>query len=86
MYGTHTLAFQDIFCNFMRMKIISLILIRFSYVSPIRNANSVTARAFTCVCKLPTLKHKAKRARITRSISNYIGSGYASGKLGTNHA
>jgi hypothetical protein len=44
MYGTHTLAFQDIFCNFVRMKIISLILIRFSYVSPIRNANSVTAK------------------------------------------
>jgi hypothetical protein len=34
MYGTHTLAFQRIF---VRMKIISLIFIRFSYVSLIRN-------------------------------------------------
>jgi hypothetical protein len=33
MYGTHTLAFQRIF---VRMKIISLIFIRFSYVSLIR--------------------------------------------------
>jgi hypothetical protein len=40
MYGTHTVAFQRIF---VRMKIISLIFIRFSYVSLIRN--SVTARA-----------------------------------------
>ena len=40
MYGTHTLAFQRIF---VRMKIISLIFIRFSHVSLIRN--SVT-RAF----------------------------------------
>jgi hypothetical protein len=37
MYGTHTLAFQRIF---VRMKIISLISIRFSYVSLI--SNSVT--------------------------------------------
>jgi hypothetical protein len=35
MYGTHTLAFQRIF---VRMKIISLIFIRFSYVSLIRNS------------------------------------------------
>jgi hypothetical protein len=35
MYGTHTLAFQRIF---MRMKIISLIFIRLSYVSLIRNS------------------------------------------------
>jgi hypothetical protein len=35
MYGTHTLAFQWIF---VRMKIISLIFIRFSYVSLIRNS------------------------------------------------
>jgi hypothetical protein len=35
MYGTHTLAFQRIF---VRMKIISLIFIRFSYVSFIRNS------------------------------------------------
>ena len=34
MYGIHTLAFQRIF---VRMKIISLIFIRFSYVSLIRN-------------------------------------------------
>jgi hypothetical protein len=34
MYGTHTLAFQRIF---VRMKIISLSFIRFSYVSLIRN-------------------------------------------------
>jgi hypothetical protein len=34
MYGTRTLAFQRIF---VRMKIISLIFIRFSYVSLIRN-------------------------------------------------
>ena len=34
MYGTHTLAFQRIF---VRMKIIALIFIRFSYVSLIRN-------------------------------------------------
>jgi hypothetical protein len=34
MYGTHTLAFHRIF---VRMKIISLIFIRFSYVSLIRN-------------------------------------------------
>ena len=34
MYGTHTLAFQRIF---VRIKIISLIFIRFSYVSLIRN-------------------------------------------------
>jgi hypothetical protein len=35
MYGTHTLAFQRIF---VRMKIILLIFIRFSYVSLIRNS------------------------------------------------
>jgi hypothetical protein len=35
MYGTLTLAFQRIF---VRMKIISLISIRFSYVSLIRNS------------------------------------------------
>ena len=35
MYGTHTLAFQRIF---VRMKIIPLISIRFSYVSLIRNS------------------------------------------------
>jgi hypothetical protein len=35
MYGTHTLAFQRIF---VRMKIISLIFIRFSYVSLKRNS------------------------------------------------
>jgi hypothetical protein len=35
MYGTHTLAFQRIF---VRMKIISLIFIRFPYVSLIRNS------------------------------------------------
>jgi hypothetical protein len=35
MYGSHTLAFQRIF---VRMKIISLIFIRFSYVSLIRNS------------------------------------------------
>jgi hypothetical protein len=35
MYGTHTLAFERIF---VRMKIISLISIRFSYVSLIRNS------------------------------------------------
>jgi hypothetical protein len=35
MYGTHTLAFQRIF---VRMEIISLIFIRFSYVSLIRNS------------------------------------------------
>jgi hypothetical protein len=35
MYGAHTLAFQRIF---VRMKIISLIFIRFSYVSLIRNS------------------------------------------------
>jgi hypothetical protein len=35
VYGTHTLAFQRIF---VRMKIISLIFIRFSYVSLIRNS------------------------------------------------
>jgi hypothetical protein len=35
MYGTHSLAFQRIF---VRMKIISLISIRFSYVSLIRNS------------------------------------------------
>jgi hypothetical protein len=35
MYGSHMLAFQRIF---VRMKIISLIFIRFSYVSLIRNA------------------------------------------------
>jgi hypothetical protein len=35
MYGTQTLAFQRIF---VRMKIISLIFIRFSYVSLIRNS------------------------------------------------
>jgi hypothetical protein len=35
MYGIHTLAFQRIF---VRMKIISLIFIRFSYVSLIRNS------------------------------------------------
>ena len=35
MYGTHTQAFQRIF---VRMKIISLIFIRFSYVSLIRNS------------------------------------------------
>jgi hypothetical protein len=35
MYGTHTLAFQRIF---VCMKIISLIFIRFSYVSLIRNS------------------------------------------------
>jgi hypothetical protein len=35
MHGTHTLAFQRIF---VRMKIISLIFIRFSYVSLIRNS------------------------------------------------
>ena len=35
MYGTHTLAFQRIF---VRMKIIALIFIRFSYVSLIRNS------------------------------------------------
>jgi hypothetical protein len=34
MYGTHMLAFQGMF---VRMKIISLIFIRFSYVSLIRN-------------------------------------------------
>ena len=42
MYGTHTLAFQRIF---VRMKIISLIFIRFSYVSLIRN--SVTGPLYT---------------------------------------
>jgi hypothetical protein len=35
MYGTHTLAFQRIF---VRMKIIALIFIRFSYVCLIRNS------------------------------------------------
>jgi hypothetical protein len=35
MYGTHTLAFQR---TFVRMKIISLIFILFSYVSLIRNS------------------------------------------------
>jgi hypothetical protein len=35
MYGTHALAFQ---MNFVLMKIISLIFIRFSYVSLIRNS------------------------------------------------
>jgi hypothetical protein len=35
MYGTHTLAFQR---TFVRMKIISLIFMRFSYVSLIRNS------------------------------------------------
>jgi hypothetical protein len=35
MNGTHTLTFQRIF---VRMKIISLIFIRFSYVSLIRNS------------------------------------------------
>ena len=35
MYGTHTLAFQRIF---VRMKIIALVFIRFSYVSLIRNS------------------------------------------------
>jgi hypothetical protein len=35
MYGTHTLAFQR---TFVRMKIISLIFIRFSYVPLIRNS------------------------------------------------
>jgi hypothetical protein len=35
MYGTHTLAFQRIF---VRMNIIALIFIRFSYVSLIRNS------------------------------------------------
>ena len=35
MYGTHTMAFQRIF---VRMKIIALIFIRFSYVSLIRNS------------------------------------------------
>ena len=45
MYGTHTLAFQRIF---VRMKIISLIFIRFSYVSLIRN--SVTG-PLTPICK-----------------------------------
>jgi hypothetical protein len=35
MYGIHTLAFQRIF---VRMKIIALIFIRFSYVSLIRNS------------------------------------------------
>jgi hypothetical protein len=35
MYGTHTLAFQRIF---VRMKIISFIFIRFSYVFLIRNS------------------------------------------------
>jgi hypothetical protein len=35
MYGTHTLAFRRIF---VRMKIISLIFIRFSYVCLIRNS------------------------------------------------
>ena len=37
MYGTYTLAFQWIF---VRMKIISLIFIRFSYVSLIRNSET----------------------------------------------
>ena len=44
MYGTHTLAFQRIF---VRMKIISLIFIRFSYVSLIRN--SVTGPLPNCL-------------------------------------
>ena len=35
MYGTHTLAFQRIF---VRVEIISLIFIRFSYVALIRNS------------------------------------------------
>ena len=35
MHGTHTLEFQRIF---VRMKIIALIFIRFSYVSLIRNS------------------------------------------------
>jgi hypothetical protein len=35
MYGSHTMAFQRIF---VRMKTISLIFIRFSYVSLIRNS------------------------------------------------
>jgi hypothetical protein len=43
MYGTHTLAFQRIF---VRVKIISLIFIRFSYVSLIRN--SVTGPLRPC--------------------------------------
>jgi hypothetical protein len=56
MYRTHTLAFQRIF---VRMKIISLISMRFSYVSLIRN--SVTGPlAFFIIfyillfCKMPT--------------------------------
>jgi hypothetical protein len=44
MYGTHTLAFQRIF---VRMKIISLIFIRFSYVSLVRN--SVTGPLIYCI-------------------------------------
>jgi hypothetical protein len=46
MYGTHTLAFQRIF---VRMKIILLIFIRFSYVSLIRNSvtGPLKAEAFS---------------------------------------
>jgi hypothetical protein len=42
MYGTHTLAFQRIF---VRMKIIALIFIRFSYVSLTRNSVTGPLRA-----------------------------------------
>jgi hypothetical protein len=50
MYGTHTLAFQRIF---VRMKIIALIFIRFSYDSLIRN--SVTGPLRNCVNMLISL-------------------------------
>ena len=42
-YGTHTLAFQRIF---VRMKFISLIFIRFSYVSLIRSSVTGPLPAF----------------------------------------
>jgi hypothetical protein len=49
MYGTHTLAFQRIF---VRMKIISLIFIRFSYVSLIRNGVTGPLHQTSCVLDL----------------------------------
>ena len=50
MYGTHTLAFQRIF---VRMKIIALIFIRFSYVSLIRNSVTGPLASFQSSGSIP---------------------------------
>jgi hypothetical protein len=72
MYGTHTLAFQRIF---VRMKIIALIFIRFSYVSLIRNSvtgplNVKMPAHWLPAWRLNEVRHSSNLHKTTNSLTN----------------